>query len=77
MRQIINKYMPSARVVSFIIFALCLWQIYVFYHIGFSHGEAYAIANVVNNAQAEHQVLKSSINNCILNSSKSIETTKR
>jgi len=46
MKNLIN-YVPSAKVCSFIMLILCLWQIYVFYHIGFSRGEAHAIENMI------------------------------
>ena len=43
----LSNFIPSAKVCSFIILALCLWQIYVFYHIGFSRGESHAIEHMM------------------------------
>lgn len=46
MKNLIN-FVPSAKVCSFIMLLLCLWQIYIFYHIGFARGEAHAIETMV------------------------------
>ena len=66
MKQIISKYIPSAKVVSFIMMALCLWQIYVFYNIGFSRGEAYAIATMVGKHTSYESILP--LSQCIKSS---------
>lgn len=63
----LSNFVPSAKVCSFIMLILCLWQIYVFYHIGFARGEAHAIETMV--VKHHSQVNKSSCQEPIIDKS--------
>ena len=73
MKNLIN-YVPSAKVCSFIMLILCLWQIYVFYHIGFSRGEAHAIENMIIKQHSQDSKL-ASCNTLIID--KSLQNIRR
>ncbi len=69
--KILNNFIPSAKVCSFIMLILCLWQIYIFYHIGFARGEAHAIETMVakqtsmNNKSVDTPTLDKSLQNIL------------